>query len=104
MNTTPLRKVTIIAERVLRDEILDLLRDLGATGWTIAAVEGQGSRGVRASEWEGRSVQIDTLVTESLAGKIMQLVADTYFTHWGVIVYSSPVEVMRGVKYGAGDQ
>lgn len=104
MKTTSLRKVSIIAERVLRDEILDLLRDLGATGWTITAVEGQGSRGVRASEWEGRSVQIDTLVTDGLADKIMQQVADTYFTHWGVIVYSSPIEVMRGGKYGVVEE
>ena len=32
-----LRKVTIIAERVLRDDLLDLLKRHGASGWTITA-------------------------------------------------------------------
>jgi len=97
---TTLRKVTIIAERVLRDDLLDLLRRQGASGWTITAVEGEGSRGVRASEWEGRNVQIDTLVADPMADSIMEEVGELYFDDWSVIVYSCTVEVMRGVKYG----
>lgn len=94
-----LRKVTIVAERVLRDELLELLKRHGATGWTLTAVEGEGSRGIRASEWEGRSVQIDTLVSTRSADGIMEEIADKYFTDWSVIVYAADVEVLRGEKY-----
>lgn len=94
-----LRKVTVIAERVLRDDLLDLLKRHGATGWTLTAVEGEGSRGIRASEWEGRSVQIDTLVSSEVADAIMEEIGRTYFTDWSVIVYSADVEVLRGEKY-----
>ena len=48
----PLRKVTIIAERVLRDDLITLIKERGASGWTLTMVEGEGSRGIRASEWE----------------------------------------------------
>lgn len=94
-----LRKVTIIAERVLRDDLLDLLKRHGATGWTLTAVEGEGSRGIRASEWEGRSVQIDTLVSAQAADVIMEEIGRTYFRDWSVIVYAAEVEVLRGEKY-----
>jgi len=95
----PLRKVTIIAERLLRDDLLDLVRRHGATGWTLTAVEGEGSRGIRASEWEGRSVQIDTLVPTELAEAIMEEVGEKYFADWSVIVYAAEVEVLRSEKY-----
>lgn len=94
-----LRKVTIIAERVLREEILALLREKGATGWTLAMVEGEGSRGIRASEWEGRNVQIDTLVPPELADELMEEVGRRYFKDWSVIVYACDVEVLRKEKY-----
>jgi nitrogen regulatory protein P-II 2 len=95
----PLRKVTIIAERLLRDDLLDLVRRHGATGWTLTAVEGEGSRGIRASEWEGRSVQIDTLVPAEVAEAIMEEVGEKYFADWSVIVYAAEVEVLRSEKY-----
>jgi nitrogen regulatory protein PII len=94
-----LRKVTIIAERVLRDDLLQMLKNHGASGWTLTAVEGEGSRGIRASEWEGRNVQIDTLVSPSTAEIIMEDVGKNYFADWSVIVYACDVEVLRGEKY-----
>ncbi len=95
-----LRKVTIIAERVLRDDLLGLLKRHGVSGWTITAVEGEGSRGVRASEWEGRNVQIDTLVSPDISGAIMEDIGARYFEDWALIVYASDVDVLRGGKYG----
>ncbi|MFY8215236.1 MAG: P-II family nitrogen regulator [Chthoniobacterales bacterium] len=94
-----LRKVSIVAERVLREELLELLKTCGATGWTLTSVEGEGSRGIRASEFEGSNVQIDTLVAPEVADTLMAQVADRYFADWSLIVYSADVEVLRGDKY-----
>jgi nitrogen regulatory protein PII len=94
-----LRKVSIVAERVLREELLDLLKISGATGWTLTSVEGEGSRGIRASEFEGSNVQIDTLVAPELADTLMEKIAERYFADWSLIVYSADVEVLRGDKY-----
>ncbi len=94
-----LRKITIIAERVLRDDLIALLKKHGARGWTLTMVEGEGSRGIRASEWEGRNVQIDTLVSPDLAEPIMDEIGERYFADWSVIVYVTDVEVLRREKY-----
>lgn len=96
---TSLKKVTINAERLLRDQIIELLKKHGATGWSITAVEGEGSRGNRTSDFEGRNAQIDTIVSPETADAIMAEIAATYFEDWAIIVYSSDVEVMRGEKY-----
>lgn len=94
-----LQKVTVIAERVLRNDLLELLKRHGASGWTLTGVEGEGSRGIRASEWEGSNIQIDTLVSADAADRIMEEVSTKYFKDWSVIVYAAEVSVMRGQKY-----
>ncbi len=95
----PLRKVTVVCERLLRPDILKLLKKHGATGWTITAVEGEGSRGIRASDFEGRNSQIDTIVAPETADAIMTDIAENYFADWAIITYAMDVEVLRGEKY-----
>ena len=101
MNTVPLKKVTIIAEAVLEQEILRALRTLGATGWSVAQVRGEGSRGVRASEWEGENVMVDALVEPQVADRILEHVARAYFEHYAVVAYLTDVQVVRGAKYAS---
>jgi nitrogen regulatory protein P-II 2 len=96
---TKLKKVTIVAEKLLREKLIDLLRKHGATGWSIAAVEGEGSRSNRTSDFEGRNIHIDTIVAPHTADKIMDDIASNYFSDWAIITYSSDVEVLRGDKY-----
>lgn len=96
---TNLKKVTVITERLLRDDLIELLKKHGATGWTITAVEGEGSRGNRTSDFEGRNAQIDTIVSPETADAIMEDIAEAYFANWAIITYAMDVEVMRGEKY-----
>jgi nitrogen regulatory protein P-II 2 len=93
------KKITIVAERLLQDQVVDLLKKHQVTGWTAQSVTGEGSRGLRASEWEGSNVQIYTLVPEALAETIMQDIAEHYFENWSVVVYSQDVDVLRPGKY-----
>ena len=94
-----LKKVTIVAESLLRTQLLKLLARHGVTGHTITLAEGSGSRGVRASEWEGRNIQIDTLVNDATADLLMKDIAARFFDHFAVIAYSCDVEVLRGEKF-----
>jgi nitrogen regulatory protein P-II 2 len=99
MNTTKLRKVTIIAEAVLEDRLLREVRELGSRGYTLTAVSGEGSRGVRASEWEGKNVQIEVLVSAEVADRLLDHLAANYFEHYAVVAYVVEVEVVRGDRY-----
>jgi len=98
-----LKKVTITAERLLRDELIEMIKRHGATGWTVTAVEGEGSRGNRTSDFEGRNSQIDTIVSKETANAIMEEVAEKYFADWSIITYAVDVEVLRGEKYVGGN-
>lgn len=54
---------------------------------------------MRASEWGGKNVKIETIVTPETADLILPRVAREYFTHYAVIAYVSDVHVVRGEKY-----
>lgn len=99
MDLRPLRLVTIVAEHVLRDRLIDDLRALGARGYTITEVSGEGSRGVRAAEWEGRSVKIEVVASDAVAERILGRLAGEYFPHYAVIAWVENVGVVRGDKY-----
>jgi nitrogen regulatory protein P-II 2 len=99
MNTVPLKLVTVIAEAVLEDHLLRELRDLGATGYSVGAVEGYGSRGVRAIDFEGKNSRIEVIASPEVADRILEHVAQTYFQHYAVIAYMTDVRVVRGEKY-----
>ncbi len=95
----PLTKVTIVAERLLKDKIVKLTRSHGATGYTLAFVDGEGSRGVRASDWEGRNVQIEVIVSAEIADAILEGLATKYFENFAVIAWLTEVTVLRGDKF-----
>jgi nitrogen regulatory protein P-II 2 len=99
MRTEPLKLVTIIAEAILEERLCGDLRRLGARGYSIGTVRGEGSRGVRATEWEGKNIRIESIVGEDVADAIVTHVATEYFTNFAVIVYVSDVTVVRGSKY-----
>ena len=99
MNTTRLKKVTIVGEAVLEDRLLRDVRQLGARGYTLTEVRGEGSRGVRASEWEGKNVHIDVLVSHAVADRILEHLAEHYFPVFAVVAYTVDVEVVRGDRY-----
>ena len=96
---TQLRLVTIVAEAVLEERLLRELAQLGARGWTIAHVRGEGSRGTRTSGLEGGNVRIETLVAPDVADRILAHVAEVYFPRFAVVAWVEDVEVVRGDKY-----
>ncbi|MEM6327938.1 MAG: transcriptional regulator [Bacteroidota bacterium] len=99
MQTASYRLVTIVAERTVRDRLLNTIHRLGATGHTMQEVQGEGTRGLSGATWERPSVKIETIVTEEIAERIADHVAERYFQHHSVIVYLQDVEVLRGSKY-----
>jgi len=99
MHTTTLKLVTIVTERILEDRVVRTLTELGAKGYTLTQATGKGSRGVRASEWEGPDTRIESLVSEEVADRIVAHVAEQFFEHYAIIVYVQDAQVVRGEKY-----
>ena len=100
MTPIALKLVTIVAEHLLREPIISDLKRLGARGYTVGEVEGEGTRGVHAQDWQGRNVRVETVVTTEVAGRIMGHLSATYFTDYSVIAWTASVEVWRSGKFG----
>lgn len=94
-----LKKVTIIAESLLKEGILEILRAEGSTGFTITACEGEGSKGIHASDFEGRNIQLDTIVPMDVGQRILTKVSEKYMKNYPLIAYMSDVEVVREEKF-----
>lgn len=99
MQTKIMKRITVVSEALIADRIIQDFLSLGASGYTSTAAEGKGSRGVRASEWEGRNVKIETIVDMNVADAILECLATKYFKNFAVIAYAHDVEVVRGDKY-----
>jgi nitrogen regulatory protein P-II 2 len=98
--TAPMKLVTIVAEGILEERIARELHELGARGHTVMDVRGEGSRGVRATEVEGKNVRIEVLVKPDVAERILDHLQAVYFRYYAVVAYVSDVTVLRGDKYG----
>lgn len=97
--TTEFHCITVISERLLKDDLIQLMKKEGAKGFSITDSVGEGSRGIHASDWEGRNVKIESIVHDNTAKRIMELVAEHYFEDYAVIAYSYPVSVVREEKF-----
>lgn len=98
MHTRPVTLVTIVAERILRDRLVERIRGCGSKGFTLTDVTGEGTRAIPAHEFEGPSVKIETLVPAEVADRIVDAVTG-FFEHHAVIIYTSEVKVVRPGKF-----
>lgn len=99
MQTMPLKLITIIAEAFLEEKLVREVKKLGASGYTLSPARGEGSRGVRASEWEGGNVRLEVVASPQVAERILERLAEVYFPSYAVIAFTQTVEVVRGEKY-----
>ncbi len=99
MNTTPLKMVVIVSEPVLETRLVSELRSLGAKGFSIVEGRGEGTRHSHATDLPGSNVRIETIVSDDVAGRIMEHVSQHYFANYSFIAYVTDVVVARGAKY-----
>lgn len=95
MSTHNLTLLTIIAEEALAQVISSEIMGLGARGYTISPVSGQGLSGVRDNQWEGENVKIETIVSEARCQTILEHLQKKYFERYAMIAFYHPVSVVR---------
>lgn len=99
------KKVVIITEKVISEDVAKLIDECGATGYTITPAGGKGSRGLRS---QGADALFDTnsnvkfeIITGSkdLAKKIYDSVTEQYLENYSGITYMEEVEILRPQKF-----
>lgn len=91
--------VTIVCEPVLATSLLTTVRALGATGFTIGDVRGEGSSEKNTGEVPNEKVKIEVVADTDLAKEIMNEIAKSYFANYSLIVYATDIEVIRREKF-----
>jgi hypothetical protein len=94
-----LKLVTIVAEAILEHRLVEEIKRLGAKGYTLVDARGEGSRGLRTMDWEGKNIRLETIVSEEVALRILARLQEAYFPHYAVVAFVENVEVVRGEKY-----
>lgn len=96
---TNMKCLTIVAELVVEQRMLDDLVNCGARGWTVTSARGAGPRHRQISDFEGGNSRIEVLVDEPTAEKVWQLLERDYFPNFAVSAWLTDVEVARPERY-----
>jgi hypothetical protein len=98
-------KLVIVAEEILSKKLIKLIMDTGATGYTVNAAGGEGSRNVRSTGDPSVShtlanVKIEVLTgTRELADAITREIEIRFYKDYSIITYIYPVEALRDHKF-----
>lgn len=98
------KKIVIITEKIITEQIAKVIESCGATGYTITSAGGKGSRGIRSADRDSYSetkanIKFEVITTDEIADKIAEKVASKYFQNYSGITYAEDVEILRPAKF-----
>jgi nitrogen regulatory protein P-II 2 len=101
MQLYPLKLVSVVGESVIMEDIAEEAVKLGATGYSLTEIQGQGSRSTRNVIITGgaKTMKAEFVVPMDVAEKILKHVSHTYFEHYACIAWLCDVQVVRGESY-----
>ena len=95
-----MKLVTIVCEAYAKDAVTKLLREVGAHGYTLFPVEGDGSQGQRPADIpEFANIQIEVIVRPEVAEQLLQKLGHDLFPRFAMIAFESDVRVLRNNKF-----
>lgn len=99
-------KVVIITEKIISEGVCKIIDSCGATGYTIFAAGGKGSRNKRSTTERASvvddfaNVQIEIIVNNyEMAEAIMDKVRTKYFQNYSGITYLEDIKILRPEKF-----
>lgn len=100
MKTHSRKLLVIIAEAALERQLAADVKRLGANGYTVIDVRGEGAQGNRNADWDAdRSIQMEVVCEDAVAETIAGHIHQTYFENYAVTVFISDVGVLRPAKF-----
>jgi nitrogen regulatory protein P-II 2 len=100
MNTHPMKLVTVICEALAREHLTRLLSDIGAHGYTLFPVEGEGSQGRRPGDIaEFANIQVQVVMQPAVAEQLLTRLQTEFFPRFAMIAYATDIQVLRPHKF-----
>jgi nitrogen regulatory protein P-II 2 len=91
--------VTIIIEAAVESRLVDDVKRLGAKGYSVGHVRGEGRSASHLQDLNGPSMRLETIVTDQVAEVILAHLEAEYFGRYAVVVWVSPVDVLRPERF-----
>ena len=100
MKLHSMKLVTIVCEALARSAVTELLKEIGAHGYTLFAVEGVGAQGSRVADIEEfANIQIEVVLQAEPASQLLARLERDFFARFAMIAYLSEIEVIRSEKF-----
>jgi len=91
--TVQMRRITVVGPVAMEADLIAMVRDQGASGFTAVSCHGGGRREDRG---DGRQlVRFETIVPAEIAAKILDALREPRFTADRMTVWIEPVDVLR---------
>lgn len=100
MTLHPKKLITVVCEAIARDTLAALLRDCGAKGYTVSAVEGWGAKGSRFADIpEDANIEMKTIVGAERAERILERLSAEIMPRFATVAFVTDVQVLRAEKF-----
>lgn len=99
MNHANFQLVTVVCEPILAERLTALVKSMGATGFTVSDVRGEGSSEKSSGEVPFEKIKIEVIAEKQLAQEIKNEIARLYFQNYSLIVYSTEIQILRPGKF-----
>lgn len=95
-----MKLVTVICEALAREPLERLLDQVGAQGWTLFTVEGQGRQGHRNADiQEFANIQVEVIVPPLVAEDLLTRLEQEFFPKFAMVAYETTIRVLRRDKF-----
>lgn len=98
-NTLPRKLVTIIAPESAEDSLMDDITAMGG-GVSAVGVRGRGTHGVRPDMWHSANVQLQTVLDEPEAMRLLAHLEQRYLPTTAMVAWVSDVAAWPAKKIG----
>ena len=94
MKVKKAKVLTIITESVIEKKLVRCIKELGAQGYTIEEVRGEGRRGVRRNDWDqSGNIRLQIVCEEELAHKISESLTEQFTESYAMYIFMFDAEV-----------
>jgi nitrogen regulatory protein P-II 2 len=93
------RLVTIIVEAAVEARLTEDVQRLGAKGYSVGHVRGEGRSASHLQDLNGPSMRLETIVTDAIAEDILAHLEAEYFGRYAIVAWACPVDVRRPERF-----
>ncbi|WP_018872711.1 hypothetical protein [Thioalkalivibrio sp. ALJ16] len=84
--------LTVVAEAILEEMLIEEIRRQGAAGYTVTDARGWGRHGKRRGNWrQGGNIKVEVVASAELCDRIAARFKEQFEADYGLLMFTVPV-------------